>query len=143
MKFKLVFLSLALFGCSGAAPPSDPDSMQPASEMPQEHVLVSFDADAVGAMPRQFLASRTGGGREGVWRIEQVEGAPSGTQAVVQTDLCASCGICAGACPSSTPFRSVTLFRTGIEMPQRPMGVPNRYRPMASMPAPCARLRPG
>jgi coenzyme F420-reducing hydrogenase delta subunit/ferredoxin len=43
-------------------------------------------------------------------------------EAAVQTDLCASCGICAGACPSSTPFRSVTLFRTGIEMPQRPMG---------------------
>ena len=86
MKFKLVFLSLALLGCSGAAPPSDPDSMQPASEMPQEHVLVSFDTDAIGAMPGQFLASRTGGGREGVWRVEQVEGAPSGTQAVVQTD---------------------------------------------------------
>lgn len=43
-------------------------------------------------------------------------------EAVVQTDLCASCGICAGACPSSTPFRSVVQFHTGIEMPQRPMG---------------------
>lgn len=42
-------------------------------------------------------------------------------EAVVQTDMCAGCGICAGACPSSTPFRSVALFRTGIELPQRPM----------------------
>ena len=28
-------------------------------------------------------------------------------QAQVDAALCASCGICAGACPSSTPFRSV------------------------------------
>lgn len=38
--------------------------------------------------------------------------------AQVNADLCASCGICAGACPSSTPFRSVAELVTGIDMPQ-------------------------
>ncbi len=37
-------------------------------------------------------------------------------------ELCASCGICAGACPSSTPFRSVEQLVTGIDMPQQPIG---------------------
>lgn len=38
--------------------------------------------------------------------------------AQVNADLCAACGICAGACPSSTPFRSVSDLVTGIDMPQ-------------------------
>lgn len=38
-------------------------------------------------------------------------------QAVVVPDRCVSCGICAGACPSSTPFRSEVAFVSGIEMP--------------------------
>ena len=42
--------------------------------------------------------------------------------AVVVDDLCAGCGICAGACPSSTPFRSIPGLRTGIDMPQLPIG---------------------
>lgn len=41
--------------------------------------------------------------------------------ALVNADLCASCGICAGACPSSTPFRSVAELRTGIDMPSAPI----------------------
>jgi len=39
----------------------------------------------------------------------------------VLPELCVSCGICAGACPSSTPFRSVGELVTGIDMPQRPL----------------------
>lgn len=42
--------------------------------------------------------------------------------AVVDADLCASCGICVGACPSSTPFRSVAELVTGIDMPSAPIG---------------------
>jgi coenzyme F420-reducing hydrogenase delta subunit/quinol-cytochrome oxidoreductase complex cytochrome b subunit len=43
-------------------------------------------------------------------------------QAVVIADLCASCGICAGACPSATPFRSIAELKSGIDMPQLPIG---------------------
>ncbi len=38
-------------------------------------------------------------------------------EAVVVPDRCVSCGICAGACPSSTPFRSEADYVSGIEMP--------------------------
>jgi len=42
-------------------------------------------------------------------------------EAVVITDRCVSCGICVGACPSSTPFRSDAGYVSGIEMPFLPM----------------------
>lgn len=42
-------------------------------------------------------------------------------EAVVVPDRCVSCGICAGACPSSTPFRSDAAYTSGIEMPSLPM----------------------
>ncbi|HRI18145.1 MAG TPA: hydrogenase iron-sulfur subunit [Burkholderiaceae bacterium] len=41
--------------------------------------------------------------------------------AVVDGDLCASCGICVGSCPSATPFRSKAELVTGIDMPQQPL----------------------
>jgi coenzyme F420-reducing hydrogenase delta subunit/Pyruvate/2-oxoacid:ferredoxin oxidoreductase delta subunit len=47
---------------------------------------------------------------------------PGHQLARVVPELCASCGICAGACPSSTPFRSVDKLVTGIDMPQQPVG---------------------
>ncbi len=46
--------------------------------------------------------------------------------AVVDADLCISCGICAGACPSSTPFRSAAPLLTGIDMPQLPIDLLRR-----------------
>lgn len=42
-------------------------------------------------------------------------------QASVITDLCASCGICVGACPSSTPFRHIEEIVSGIELPDAPI----------------------
>lgn len=35
----------------------------------------------------------------------------------VDAALCAGCGICAGACPSATPFRSARELVNGIDMP--------------------------
>jgi coenzyme F420-reducing hydrogenase delta subunit/ferredoxin len=40
---------------------------------------------------------------------------------VVQAGLCAGCGICTGACPASTPFRSGERLAAGIDMPQQPI----------------------
>jgi len=51
----------------------------------------------------------------------RTDGKPMPRQAVVHPDLCAACGICAGACPSSTPFCSAGELVSGIDMPQRPM----------------------
>jgi len=42
-------------------------------------------------------------------------------EAVVVPDRCVSCGICAGACPSSNPFRGEENYVSGIEMPSLPM----------------------
>ncbi len=38
-------------------------------------------------------------------------------EAVVDPDLCVSCGICVGACPTATPFRRSTALVPGIELP--------------------------
>ena len=46
--------------------------------------------------------------------------------AQVNADLCASCGVCVGACPSSTPFRSAAELVTGIDMPSEPIGALRR-----------------
>jgi ferredoxin/coenzyme F420-reducing hydrogenase delta subunit len=42
--------------------------------------------------------------------------------AQVNADLCAGCGLCTGACPSSTPSPRAASIATGIDMPQRPIG---------------------
>lgn len=44
------------------------------------------------------------------------DGLPFESQAVVDPSLCVSCGICVGACPTSTPFRTSALV-TGIDLP--------------------------
>ena len=54
--------------------------------------------------------------------VKRTDGRPHPFQASVIADLCAGCGICAGACPSSTPFRSVAELVTGIDLPQKPVG---------------------
>jgi len=41
----------------------------------------------------------------------------TGRQVAVMAERCAACGLCAGACPSSTPFRSTEALAAGIDMP--------------------------
>src|SRR5690606_37327854 len=48
-------------------------------------------------------------------------GAPFPHQAEVNADLCVACGICMGACPSSTPFRRLQDLKTGIDLPGQPL----------------------
>jgi ferredoxin/coenzyme F420-reducing hydrogenase delta subunit len=54
---------------------------------------------------------------EAVILIPRTDGLPFPQQAQVRPDLCVSCGICMGACPSSTPFRRTEELRTGIDLP--------------------------
>lgn len=42
-------------------------------------------------------------------------------EARVNPDRCVACGICMGACPSSTPFRRTADLITGIDLPDRPL----------------------
>ena len=48
------------------------------------------------------------------------------SQATVNSDLCAACGICVGSCPSSTPFRHIEDMVSGIEMPDTPIAMLRR-----------------
>jgi len=49
------------------------------------------------------------------------DGAAFEREAVVDPDLCMSCGICVGSCPTATPFRRAAALKAGIELPQVPL----------------------
>ena len=51
------------------------------------------------------------------------DGLPFEHEAVVDPDLCVRCGICAGACPTGTPFRRATALSPGIDMPDLPLSL--------------------
>ena len=54
---------------------------------------------------------------EAIRMVVRTDGLPFPSQAQVNASLCTSCGICVGACPSSTPFRRSEELRTGIDLP--------------------------
>ena len=54
---------------------------------------------------------------EAVRLVPRTDGEVFTHQAEVDADLCVACGICMGACPSSTPFRRVHDLKTGIDLP--------------------------
>ncbi|HEX9720203.1 MAG TPA: hydrogenase iron-sulfur subunit [Ramlibacter sp.] len=56
-----------------------------------------------------------------VTMVPHPNGRPGAQLAQVKAELCASCGICVGACPSATPFRKGETLVTGIDMPQWPI----------------------
>lgn len=53
--------------------------------------------------------------------VPRTDGAPFSHEAKVDPKLCISCGICAGACPTSMPFRRATPLVAGIELPDLTM----------------------
>lgn len=58
--------------------------------------------------------------------VARTDGSHHPAQAYVNSDMCASCGICVGSCPSSTPFRHITDIVSGIEMPDEPIAMLRR-----------------
>ncbi|HYM02848.1 MAG TPA: 4Fe-4S binding protein, partial [Stellaceae bacterium] len=46
------------------------------------------------------------------------DGLPFDVEAVVDPSPCVGCGICVGACPTSTPFRHGADLVTGIDLPE-------------------------
>ncbi len=53
--------------------------------------------------------------------IPRSDGRPFEREAMVDPELCTSCGICAGACPTSTPFRRASAFVPGIDLTDQPL----------------------
>ena len=51
--------------------------------------------------------------------VARTDGTNYSHQASVDPDLCVSCGICVGACPTATPFRSQGALLPGIDLPDR------------------------
>jgi coenzyme F420-reducing hydrogenase delta subunit/ferredoxin len=59
---------------------------------------------------------------DAVVMVARTDGRAHPRQAQVDAALCAGCGICTGACPSSTPFRRGESLVTGIDMPSLEIG---------------------
>lgn len=49
--------------------------------------------------------------------MPRTDGLPYSQQAEVNASNCTRCGICVGACPTASPFRSVDALVTGIDLP--------------------------
>ena len=54
--------------------------------------------------------------------VPRTDGRAYDTEPLVNPANCTSCGICAGACPTSTPFRRAVPIQPGIELPDRTIG---------------------
>jgi len=55
-------------------------------------------------------------------------------EAVVIPELCVSCGICVGACPTATPFRTRSALVPGIDLPSLPaVDIRDRIRTTAAL----------
>ena len=53
--------------------------------------------------------------------IPRSDGAPFRFEVEVNPERCVACGICMGACPSSSPFRRAGGLITGIDLPGHPL----------------------
>jgi ferredoxin/coenzyme F420-reducing hydrogenase delta subunit len=51
--------------------------------------------------------------------VPRTDGSNYSHEASVDPDLCISCGICVGSCPTATPFRSRGVLAPGIDLPDR------------------------
>lgn len=51
--------------------------------------------------------------------VARTDGTAFEREPIVDPDLCVSCGLCAGSCPTSMPFRRLSDLSPGIDMPDR------------------------
>jgi coenzyme F420-reducing hydrogenase delta subunit len=51
--------------------------------------------------------------------VPRSDGRAYDVEPIVSADNCLSCGICAGSCPTSTPFRRAKPIEPGIQLPQQ------------------------
>jgi quinol-cytochrome oxidoreductase complex cytochrome b subunit/ferredoxin/coenzyme F420-reducing hydrogenase delta subunit len=58
---------------------------------------------------------------DAIQMMPRSDGLPFAGEAVVDPDLCVRCGICAGACPTSMPFRRASALVPGIDLPELTM----------------------
>lgn len=49
--------------------------------------------------------------------MPRTDGKPFAREAVVDSDICTSCGICVGSCPTAMPFRKKSGLVPGIDLP--------------------------
>jgi ferredoxin len=49
--------------------------------------------------------------------VPRTDGRPFPHQAQANAERCVGCGVCVGACPSSSPFRSAQDLVAGIDLP--------------------------
>ena len=54
--------------------------------------------------------------------VPRSDGSAYDVEPLVATGNCTSCGICAGSCPTSTPFRRARPISPGIELPDKTIG---------------------
>ncbi len=53
--------------------------------------------------------------------VARTDDLPFEREPIVNPTYCVSCGICAGSCPTSTPFRRLSELSPGIDMPDMPI----------------------
>ncbi|MCL4764922.1 MAG: cytochrome b N-terminal domain-containing protein [Hyphomicrobiaceae bacterium] len=58
-----------------------------------------------------------------IMMVGRTDGRPFERQAMVNPALCVGCGICAGACPTSMPFRTASDLIPGIDLPDHSIGM--------------------
>jgi len=58
---------------------------------------------------------------QAITMVSRADESPFTTMPLVRESLCVSCGICAGACPTSTPFRRRSALSPGIDLPDSPI----------------------
>jgi ferredoxin/coenzyme F420-reducing hydrogenase delta subunit len=51
------------------------------------------------------------------------DGLKYASEAVVLPNLCLSCGICVGSCPTATPFRTRSALSPGVDLPEQPVAM--------------------